>query len=230
MTINPRFLIIPALVATLQGASAGDLTGSISLTGTPPEPKTNDHISSNADCSKFHPEPVKVSFYEVGPKKELGDVVVIIKNINAKSTGASAAPLLLDQKGCEYSPYVSAVQTSQKIEVKNSDPILHNVHDTPTVDGNKEKNLAQMGGSANLTFTFPNPENFLRFKCEVHDWMVCYVTVVDHPYFAVSGKDGKYTVEATHRKANGGKPVSKEIEVKADGAVLDFSMEVPAPK
>jgi len=38
---------------------------------------------------------------------------------------------------------------------------------------------------------------------------------------------GKYTVEAMHRKANGGKPVSKEIEVKADGGKLDFTLEVP---
>jgi hypothetical protein len=67
--------------------------------------------------------------------------------------------------------------------------------------------------------------------------MFSYVTVVDNPYFAVTDKDGKYkianvppgkyTVAAIHRKANPKKPVAKEIEVKANGAVLDFSIEVP---
>jgi hypothetical protein len=62
-----------------------------------------------------------------------------------------------------------------------------------------------------LNFSFPTAESFLRFKCDVHPWMFSYVTVLDHPYFAVSGKDGsftiknvppgKYTLVAMHRKA-----------------------------
>jgi hypothetical protein len=48
------------------------------------------------------------------------------------------------------------------------------------------------------------------FKCDVHGWMNAYVGVLDHPYFAVTGKDGKfdlktvppgtYTIEAWHEK------------------------------
>ena len=63
MRINPRFLIVPALVAGLQAASAGDITGTITLTGTPPPEKVNDHITSVAECAKFHPEPVKTALF-----------------------------------------------------------------------------------------------------------------------------------------------------------------------
>ena len=234
--MKPRFLIVPALVAGLQAASAADITGTITLSGTPPEEKVIDAIGSNADCSKLHTDPVKTQFYVVGPKKELGDVVVYLKGVTGKSTGETAAPLVLDQHGCEYIPYVAAVQTGQKIMVKNSDPLFHNVDVIPAADGNKSKakNAAQGPGAPDVTISFPAEESFLRFKCDVHPWMFAYVTVVDSPYFAVTAKDGtfkianvppgKYTVEAAHRKAG---KVDKEIEVKDGNVSLDITMEVP---
>lgn len=238
MKMNPRFLIIPALAAGLQAAVAGDLTGTVTLSGTAPEAKVNEALAGNAQCAALHSEPVKVMFYKVGPNKELADVIVKITNISAKSTGESAAPLVLDQKGCEYIPYVTAAQTGQKVIIKSSDPVLHNVHINPSAEGNlsKAKNVAEMQG-AEVTVTFPAPEDFLKIQCDVHPWMFSYVTVVDNPYFAVTDKDGKYSianvppgkykVEAIHRKANAKAPVIKDVEVKADGAKLDFTIEVP---
>ena len=235
--MNPRFLIIPALAAGLQAATAGDITGTITLDGKAPEPQSNTLLTDNAECSKLHPEPPKISFYTVGAKNELKDVVVTIKGMSGKSTGATAEPYKMDQKACEYMPYVGAVQTGQKILVKNSDPLLHNVHTFPTSSGNKEKNNAQAAGQADLEFSFASPEEFLRFKCEVHSWMIAYVTVVDNPYFSVSDKDGKfkisglppgkYTIEAYHRKAG---RVTKEIEVKDGNTTVDFTIKLPPPK
>ena len=75
-------------------------------------------------------------FYVVGPKGELADVVVSLKGVTGKSTGASAAAVVLDQKGCLYQPQILAIQTGQKLIVKNSDNCIHNVHCTPTVAGN----------------------------------------------------------------------------------------------
>jgi hypothetical protein len=174
-------------------------------------------------------------FYVVGPGRELADVVVSLKGLGGKSTGASAAPAVLDQKGCQYIPYVLAIQTDQTLLVKNSDPLLHNVHATPAKDGGnkaKEANLAQLAGAPDLKFSFPAAESFLRFKCDVHRWMFSYVTVVDHPYFDVSAKDGtfklknvppgKYTLEASHRKAG---TLTKEIEVTDSPVSADFVFE-----
>ena len=239
MKMNRLLLVIPALAAGLQIASAGDITGTITLSGTPPEELINDKISADENCGKLHTTPVKTQFYVVGANKGLKDVVVYLSgaSLKGKSTGASAAPLLIDQKACEYIPYIAVAQTGQKIIVKNSDPILHNVHSTPTAAGNEEKNAPQPAGYQDLTFSFNTPEDFLRFKCDVHSWMFSYVTVVDNPYVAVTGADGtfklanvpagKYTIKVGHRKANGGKPVEKEIEVKDGNVTADFSLEVP---
>jgi plastocyanin len=172
-------------------------------------------------------------FYVVGAKGELADVVVSVKGVTGKSTGASAPPAVLDQKGCLYSPQILAIQTGQKITVKNSDMCVHNVHCTPTVPGNTEHNDVQMSGGADLTYTFPNPEMFLRFKCDVHPWMFAWVSVFDSPYFSVSDKDGKfviknvppgkYTVEANHRKSG---PQTQNVEVADKDVAVNFTFTV----
>jgi len=233
MKIQLRSLTILALAAALNSASAADITGTVTLKGTPPAEKD---LPLTPECGALHKTPLKTRFYAVEGGK-LADVVVVLKGANLKSSGAAAKPLLVDQAGCEYVPYVAAAQTGQKIQVKNSDPFMHNVHTIPAVAGNKEANKAQMAKSPDLEFTFDNPEQFLKFKCDVHPWMFSYVTVVDHPYFAVTGKDGsfkianvppgKYTVEAYHRKAApAGSPVTKEVEVKDQSVTADLTLEV----
>jgi plastocyanin len=159
----------------------------------------------------------------------LADCVVYLEG--AKGGAAATTPVVIDQKGCEYLPYISTAQAGQTIRVLNSDPVMHNIHPTPTVDGNKESNKAQLPKGAPLDHSFAKAEKFLRFKCDVHPWMFAYVSVFDHGFHAVSGKDGsfkitgvpdgKYKLVVEHRK--GGK-VEKDIEVKG-GAKADFTIE-----
>jgi hypothetical protein len=228
--------VLGGLAAGSQFVRASDISGVITLKGTPKPEVEITQIKDDPNCGKLHTEPVKTRFYVVGSKGELADVFVTLKGISGKSTGASAAPVVLDQKGCEYVPYVFALQTNQKLLVKNSDPVLHNIHTTPTAPGNKEENKPQVAGGPDLTFSFPSPEMFLRFKCDVHTWMFSYACVVDHPYFAVTGKDGaytikgvpdgKYTIEAYHRKAApANAPASQEIEVKGGNVTANFTLE-----
>lgn len=222
------------LAAAVQLSQAADVTGKITLKGAAPADKVIDPLKSDATCGKLHKEEPKTHFYVVGGNGELADAVVSLKSdsLNGKSTGESAKPILIDQVGCMYTPVIAAVQTKQKILVRNSDPVLHNVHPTPNVSGNKEANKAQMPKGADLEFAFEKPEQFLRFKCDVHPWMFSWVSVFDHPYFAVSEKDGsftiknvppgKYTLEATHRKLGS---VTKEIEVKDSNVTADLTIE-----
>ena len=141
--------------AALEVAPAADITGTVTLKGTPPKEIEITPIMSDANCSKLHTTVPTTHFYAVGANEGLADVVVSLQGISGKSTGASAPPVVLDQKGCEYTPSIFAVQTGQKIIVKNSDPVLHNVHDVPGAGSeNKEKNEAQLPNGPDLTFTF----------------------------------------------------------------------------
>jgi plastocyanin len=232
--MRKSLIVLTGLAVAVQMATAGDITGKITLKGTAPAEKDITPLKEDANCGKFHPDMPKTRFYMVGADGALADVVVSVQGISGKSTGASAAPLVLDQKGCEYIPSILAAQTGQKLNIKNSDPVLHNVHTQPAAtSGNKEMNTAQMAGTPDITFTFEKAEPFLKFKCDVHPWMFAWVSVFDHPYFAVSGKDGtfkianvpagKYKIEAAHRKAG---TVVQEVEVKdGEAAKTDFNLE-----
>jgi hypothetical protein len=219
---------LAAFLGSLHLAGAADITGKVTLKGTPPPERT---IEFDAMCGKLQPKPVTTRHYVVGADKGLANVFVYIKQ-GAQKTPATGDGPLLDQVGCIYEPYVMGVVTGQKIKIRNSDPMLHNVHATPKT--NKEFNFAQVSKGQVNERAFEAPEVLVRMKCDVHQWMFAYIGVVDHPYFAVTDKDGnftiknvpagKYTVEAVHQKAA---PTGKTAEVEA-GKSVNFEIEVPA--
>ena len=100
------------------------------------------------------------------------------------------------------------MRVGQPLEIVNSDPTLHNIHAMPKA--NAEFNNGQPIQGMKTTHTFTAKEVMVPFKCDVHGWMNAYVGVLDHPYFAVTDKDGKfelkglppgtYTIEAWHEK------------------------------
>lgn len=223
------------MAAGAWAAAAADIYGTITYEGTPPPEINIVPLKNDPTCGPMYPKMPTTHFYEVGPQGGFGDVVVSLEGIHGKSTGPQASPLVIDQKRCEYHPYISACQTGQKIIVRNSDPVLHNVHVTPDKPGNAEENQAQMPHGPDLTFEFHAPEEFVRFKCDVHPWMFAYVSVFDHPYFSVSDRSGAYrihnvppghyTVEALHRKA--GKE-EQTVDVSDHDVKLDFTFKKSA--
>ena len=222
-----KSLILTLTAAVMASAAyAGDVTGKISLKGTPAPEK---EIPMDPTCGKLHGSKAMTRFYTVDAGGGLADAVVYLEGAKG---GAAGGPVVIDQKGCEYTPYINSATVNQTIKVLNSDPAMHNVHPTPTADGNKESNKAQLPGSAPLEFAFPKAEKFLRFKCDVHPWMFSYVSVFETPFHAVSGKDGtykitgvpdgKYKLVVEHRKAG---KVEVDVEVKGS-AKADATLEV----
>jgi hypothetical protein len=208
--------------------------GRISLNGTPPPEK---ELPLDESCGQFYTNKPTTRFYAVDGRGGLGEVLVYVKaGLSGGEFAPPAQPALLEQVGCRYTPYVLGMQTGQKLLVRNSDPIPHNVHVTPSGTGNIESNISRPPQSADFAFFFESPEIFLRFKCDLHYWMAAYVAVLNHPFFAISGPDGsftltdvpsgKYTIEAYHRKAG---KMAREITLgKNPTVILDFVLEVPA--
>ena len=233
----------PLLLTTLcllgvasYSATGADVTGKVTLKGTP-KPEITINMASDPKCGALHTKPVTTRHYVVGKDNGLANVMVYVKSgLSGKSFPAPTDTPLLDQVGCEYIPYVMGVRTGQTFKVKNSDPTLHNVHATPVpASGNKEFNFAQPIKDMVTEKSFPNPEIALRFKCDVHPWMFAYVSVLDHPYFAVTDADGnfkitglppgKYTLAAHHVKTHRNDPgVEKEIAVDGNTNV-EFVIE-----
>jgi plastocyanin len=237
MKISSVFLLAVA-VAVVSVSQAADITGVITFKGTPPPEYTNNLIMEDSNCGQMYSTPPTTHFYVVGKNGEFADVIVSLKDaggndITGKSTGASAPAAVLDQKGCLYTPTILAIQTGQKLTIKNSDPCVHNVHTVSTA-GNPEHNDPQMPGGADLTYTFPKPEMFMTFKCDVHQWMFAWVSIFDNPYFSISDTEGKftiknvppgkYTVVADHRKLG---EKTQTVEVGDKDVTVNFTFEAP---
>jgi hypothetical protein len=225
------YLAVAVLAGSIQFVAAGELTGKITLKGTP---KPEITIDLGPSCGKINPSKVTTRHYVVGKDGGLANVFVYLKDAQAAAPAGDAT--LLDQVGCMYEPYIMGVVTGQKFKIRNSDPELHNVHATPKI--NKEFNFGQPLKGQVTEKSFDKPEVLVRMKCDVHPWMFAYVGVVDHPYFAVSDTDGnfkisgvpdgKYTVVAYHLKSHLATPgLSQMVEIKGT-AKQDFTVEIPA--
>ncbi|MCA9322880.1 MAG: carboxypeptidase regulatory-like domain-containing protein, partial [Planctomycetes bacterium] len=76
---------------------------------------------------------------------------------------------------------------------------------------------------------FTAPANKLRVTCDLHSNMLMYVYVFDHPYFAVTGEDGRFEIqglppgdyEVTARHGVGGAQKA-QVEIPAGGASEDL--------
>lgn len=233
MKLSASLLAAVAMAASAQLAVAGDVTGKVSLKGTP---KPEISIDLGPACGKINPNKVTTRHYVTGKDSGLANVFVYIKD--AKKAPAAGEATMLDQVGCMYEPYIMGVVAGQKFKIKNSDSEMHNVHATPDPkSGNPEFNFGQpVKGQVNEK-SFPNPEVLVRVKCDVHPWMFAYVGVCDHPYFAVTDKDGnfkisglpdgKYNIVAYHLKTHGkaSEGIVKTIEVKGE-TKQDFTVEL----
>jgi plastocyanin len=232
---------LAALVVAAGSAFGADITGTVTLKGTPPPEAANNQIMGNAVCGKAYKEAPKTQHYVVGANGELANVIVMLKGVPAKAADATAKPVVVDQKNCLYYPQIFAAQTGQKILIKNSDPEIHNISSVRenAVAANGTINKTQMPGAPDVEISFPAAENFMRLRCDVHQWMFAWVTVVDHPYFALTDKSGKFTIKdvpagkykivAMHRKASPA-GVEKEADVTAGNAAVDFTIDAPAAK
>jgi plastocyanin len=137
-------------------------------------------------------------------------------------------PVIVDQKGCFYVPRVVGARVGQVLRVTNSDNLLHNVHSMSA--GTNRFNVGQPGAGIKHDFKL-TAEEILKLTCDVHRWMISYVGIVNHPYFAVSAADGsfeihnvpagKHTVRVWHEKFG---ELSQAVNVKSGAAVpLNFT-------
>jgi plastocyanin len=143
-------------------------------------------------CQSQHPTAAHDEDVVVGPAGELANVIVFVKNAPG-SYSPPAQPALLDQVGCQYVPHVSAVQVGQKVQIRNSDATLHNVHAMPEINRQFNEGQPVQGMVSTKTFDKAEVKPF-RIKCDVHGWMESYMAVLPHPFHSVSQANGNFSI------------------------------------
>jgi plastocyanin len=166
-------------------AGSGTLRGTVAFNGVAPAMKE----IANVPCHEGA-KPTKEESVVVNANGTLRNAVIYLKNVTADPLPGTPAPVL-DQVGCQYVPHVVAVQAGQPLTIRSSDPTIHNVHYSPQV--NKANNLNFTAAGTEQRVTFAQPE-FVRFKCDIHPWMNAYAGVFPHPFFAVTGDDGRFEI------------------------------------
>jgi plastocyanin len=171
--------------------SAATITGSITFHGTPPPAEPID-MSEEPTCAEKHTEPPTKQAAVVGANGELANVFVYVKEgLAPRNWGTPSEGVTIDQNGCEYHPHVLAIQVGQPLVIKNSDGILHNINTQPS---NKQGFNISQPVTMETERTFTASEVMIPVKCDVHGWMEAYIGVQEHPYMAVSGTDGTFTL------------------------------------
>jgi plastocyanin len=196
------------LFTTFSFSQNATVKGVVKFVGEAPKPRL---ISMKADrqCDAIHGgKSVTAEDVVVNPNGTLKWVFVYVKEGVKGKYNPPSEPVVLDQQGCLYKPRVFGIMVGQKLEIRNSDPLLHNVHATPKK--NKPFNIGQPVKGMKTYQTFNTPEIMVPFKCDVHPWMSAYAGVLDHPFFSVSNDKGEfeiknlppgtYTIEAWHEK------------------------------
>ena len=232
-----KILLCATAIAGLVGYNAGaadtaSISGKVTFDGTAPKMKK---ITVDADpkCAEMHADaPLRSEEVIVNPNGTLKNVFIYVKTgLEGKTFETPKTPVELDQKGCHYVPHVFGMMAHQHLKIVNDDDTLHNIHAQPTKS--TEFNVGQPNKGMETMKTFANSEVMVHFKCDVHPWMSAYVGVLDHPFYAVSGDDGtfslkglpagEYTIEAWHEKYG-----TKDVTVKVgdgEAKTADFAFK-----
>ncbi len=171
----------------------GTITGKVTFTGRVPR---NPVMNMRADpkCAARYDTMPHLQLVVVNPNGTLANVFVYVKAglPDGATYPGPASPVILDQAVCEHHPRVFGIMVGQPLEIRNSDPQLHNIRVLATQ--NESFNLALPTAGTTVTHTFTVPEVMLTLVCDLHGWMRAYAGVLPHPFFATTGTDGQFTI------------------------------------
>jgi plastocyanin len=224
----------PAALAVEAAASAGPpgtIRGLVRIKAPVP-PRRFVRLDVDPKCESFHAGPLLSDEIVADANGNVQWAFVYVKSgLVGTPPPAPAAPVLMDQIRCIFTPHVVGLRVGQRLNVLNSDATLHNVHALPF--DNKEFNMGLPTAGTDLTRTFDRPEVMIKIKCDIHPWMTSWIGVLDHPYFSITNPlgsyaipelpPGKYVVEAWHE---GYAPVTASVGLAPGGDVrLDFLLD-----
>ena len=200
---------------------AGTITGDVKLVDGPPKMAPVKVTKDQDYCG----ETLLNESYLVDANGGLKNVVVYLE---AVQTAAPADPQklnMIENTGCRYAPRILAMQKGERLRVKNNDPKLHIPHSYLN-----EKTVFMLSLPFKNTILDATQKirdaGILKLVCDTHAWMLGFVHVFDHPFFAVTDNKGSfsipnvpagtYTLKAWHEDAGLN---SQEVVVSEGGEV-----------
>lgn len=190
-----EFLITAAVIMTAPPALSYEVsavTGGGSIEGTVV-------FRDNVPMKKIIPtkdvevcgEPRDEPLIRVGANQAVESAVIYLVEVaSGKEWPTPGKTPELDNEKCRFEPQVQVIAAGP-LDVVNSDPVLHNTHG---YYGKRTAfNLALPNEGQRIPVELPRTGT-VRIDCDAHGWMEGWIFVVDNPYYAVTGPDGKYSI------------------------------------
>jgi WD40 repeat protein len=219
-----------------QPTHGGSISGTIDFRGERPQPKRID-TSADSVCSAMNPNLTTEDWIVTDGK--LANVFVYVKSGSRLENYIFDTPTseaVLEHKNCRSIPHLLGMQVHQALKLLNSDPTMHNYHIIPK--NNPEWNQTMPQGGSPLYHEFDRKETFIPVKDNQHPWEKSYIGVFSNPFFAVSAKDGsytitglppgRYTIVAWHEGGATGSEQSFEVTIgSGESKTINFTFSKP---
>jgi plastocyanin len=118
------------------------------------------------------------------------DAAVVLEPLSPARFNGRPAGASIEQRGREFVPYVTIVQTGTAVDFPNNDTIRHHVY---SFSAPKKFEIKLYAGKPGQPVVFDKPGEVV-IGCNIHDWMEAYVLVVETPWFGKTGGDGKAVI------------------------------------
>jgi plastocyanin len=162
--------------------------------------------------------------------KPVADAAVVLEPLTPVNTKNRAAAAI-EQRGKEFIPYVTVVQTGTAVEFPNNDTIRHHVY---SFSAPKRFEIKLYAGKPGQPVVFDKPGEVV-IGCNIHDWMEAHVLVVESPFFGKTDSDGKaklanvpagrYRVQLWHPLQKG-QQLATQFEVATGPSRLNLVLDV----
>ncbi len=176
-------------------ADAGSISGKVTFSGTDPAPTVYAITKDPETCGTGD----RMIDYVKVNAGALGDAVVYIDKIGAgKAFAETTSTGDIDQKGCEFHPFLQVMQNDGELSVLNSDPVSHNIH-TYEIIGRAKKtvfNISQPDqGSVIKKKVSLKRGDVMKVECDQHEFMHGFMFIARNPYYAVVAEDGTFSID-----------------------------------
>jgi hypothetical protein len=174
-------------------SDAGKVAGKVSFKGTAPAPRKIQITKDTNYCGTGAREVVEVA---VKGDALQNAVVYVAKIDKGKAWGELDKPLL-DQSGCRFRPDVLLVMKDAELTIRNSDPVLHNIHSYEVI-GTVRRTIFNTGQPDKGDIKKPvkvRRSSVVKIECDAHDFMHAWGFAADNPYAAVSAADGSFAID-----------------------------------
>jgi len=172
----------------MQVANGGAIKGKVTYTGSVPTRKIIPTKDQEV-CGGIREVPQVL----VGAGGGVLDAIVYLKEVpKGKRWDKPKKTPTINNRKCNFEPHVQVMPAGMNLAILNSDPVLHNTHGFLIKATVFNVAMPKQGMRVERPIRKPG---IVRVECDAHGWMLAWIYAADNPYYAMTGRDGSFTIK-----------------------------------